>query len=71
MNCKKYYDYDDIKYKEIGAVRTVFDLSIGEDYYDPKKVLVALIIIISNMKVKEIKTKLYQLKSILIWLDHI
>ena len=66
MNCKNYYDYHDIEYKEIRAVINVFDLSIGEDYYDPKKLLVPLIIIILNMKVKKIKTKLYQLKSILI-----
>ena len=66
MNCKNYYDYHDIEYKEIRAVINVFDLSIGEDYYDPKKLLVPLIIIILNMKVKKIKTILYQLKSILI-----
>ena len=66
MNCKDYYDYHDIEYKEIRAIINVFDLSTGEDYYDPKKLLVPLIIIILNMKVKKIKTKLYQLKSILI-----
>ena len=30
---KKYYDYDDIKYKGIRDVRNLFDLSIHEDYY--------------------------------------
>ena len=34
---KKYDDYVDIKYKGIRDVRNLFDLSIDEDYYDPKK----------------------------------
>ena len=29
---KKYYDYDDIKYKGIRDVKNVFDLSIDKDY---------------------------------------
>ena len=29
---KKYYGYDDIKYKRIRDVRNLFDLSIDEDY---------------------------------------
>ena len=62
---KKYYDYDDIEYKEIRDVKNVFDLSIDEDYYKPLKTLL-LITIILNMKVKEIRTKLFQLKNILI-----
>ena len=32
---KKYYGYDDIKYKGIRSVRNLFDLSIDEDYYKP------------------------------------
>ena len=32
---KKYYDYDDIKYKAIRDVRNLFDLSIDKDYYKP------------------------------------
>ena len=32
---KKYYAYDDIKYKGIRSVRNLFDLSIDEDYYKP------------------------------------
>ena len=67
---KKYYDYDDIEYKEIRDVKNVFDLSIDEDYYKPLKTLL-LITIILNMKVKEIRTKLFQLKNILIWSDYI
>ena len=62
---KKYYDYDDIEYKEIRDVKNVFDLSIDEDYYKPLKTLL-LITVILNMKVKEIRTKLFQLKNILI-----
>ena len=30
---KNYYDYDDIKYKEIWDVRNLFDFSIDKDYY--------------------------------------
>ena len=32
---KMYYDYDDIKYREIRNVRDLFDFSIDEDYYQP------------------------------------
>ena len=32
---KKYYDYDDIEYKEIRNIRYLFDLSVDEDYYKP------------------------------------
>ena len=32
---KKYYDYDDIEYREIRNVRDLFDLLIHEDYYKP------------------------------------
>ena len=32
---KKYYDYDDIEYREIRNARDLFDLSIDEDYYKP------------------------------------
>ena len=34
---RKYYDYDDIKYKGIRDVRNVFHLSIAKDYYKPKR----------------------------------
>ena len=34
---KKYYDYDDIKYKGTRDVRNLFNLSIDEDYYKPIK----------------------------------
>ena len=36
---KTYYDYCDIKYKRIRDVRNLFDLSIDEDYQDPKKIV--------------------------------
>ena len=32
---KKYYDYDDIEYKGIRRIKSLFDLSIDEDYYKP------------------------------------
>ena len=31
----KYYDYDDVKYRGIKAIKDLFDLSISEDYYKP------------------------------------
>ena len=34
----KYYDYDDVKYRGIRDIKDLFDLSIGEDYYQPIKV---------------------------------
>ena len=34
---KKYYDYDDIKYRGIRDVNNLFDLSIDESYYKPIK----------------------------------
>ena len=54
---KKYYDYDDTEYKGIRNVKDLSDLSIDEDYYKPIITNGALVIAISNMKVKEIKTK--------------
>ena len=33
MKLKKYYNYDDIKYKGIRDIRNLFDLSIDENYY--------------------------------------
>ena len=30
---KKYYNYDDIEYKEIRDVENLIDLSIGENYF--------------------------------------
>ena len=62
---KKYYDYDDIECKEIRDVKNLFDLSIDKDYYKTLKTLL-LITVILNMKVKKIRTKLFQLKNILI-----
>ena len=32
---KKYYDYDDAEYKGIKDIEGLFDLSIGENYYEP------------------------------------
>ena len=68
---KRYYDHDDIEHKGIRDVGNLSDLSTDEDYYKPKIANSALITIILNIKVKEIKTKFYQLKNILIWSSHI
>ena len=46
-------------------------MSIDEDYCKPIKSIVLLMVIILNMKVKETKTKLYQLINILILSEHI
>ena len=32
---EKYYDYDDVEYKEIRNIKDLFHLSIDEDYYKP------------------------------------
>ena len=53
---KRYYDHDDIEHKGIRDVGNLFDLSTDEDYYKPKIANSALITIILNIKVKEIKT---------------
>ena len=63
---KKYYDYDDIEYRGIRDVKILVDLSIDEDYYKPIKINYVFEAIILNMKVKEIRKKLCQLKNILI-----
>ena len=48
-----------------------FTFDPEKDHYEPKKLLVRLIKTIFKMKVLEIKKKLYYLKIILMWLDHI
>ena len=48
-----------------------FTFDPEKDHYEPKKLLVLSIITIFNMKVLEIKTKIYQSKNILILSDHI
>ena len=63
---KKYYDYDDIKYRGIRDVKTLFVFSIDEDYYKPIITILLLIAIILNIRVKEIKTKLSLLKDVFI-----
>ena len=32
---KKYYDYDDARYRGIKDIKDLFDLSISQDYYKP------------------------------------
>ena len=68
-NLKKYHDYDDTEHKGIRDVRSFFDLPIDKDYYKPiiaNDTFSSNYAIILNMKVKEIKTKLYQMKHIFI-----
>ena len=60
---KKYYDYGDIEYKGIRDMRNLINLPIDEDYDNQQKVMMLLKAIILNMKVKEIKIKYCQLKS--------
>ena len=48
-----------------------FLLDPQKDHYEPKKLLVFLIITIFNMKVWEITTKIYQSNNILMVSDHI
>ena len=52
-------------------VKNLFDLLIDEDYYGPIKTNMLLIAIKLNMKVEEIRTKLYQSKNILIRSNHV
>ena len=68
-NLKKYHDYDDTEHKGRRDVRSFFDLPIDKDYYKPiiaNDTFSSNYAIILNMKVKEIKTKLYQIKHIFI-----
>ena len=55
--------------KMLGDLDFIFNPE--KDHHEPKKLLVLLIITIFNMKVWEIKTKIYQSKDILMLSDHI
>ena len=57
------------EYKILRDLGFIFDQK--KNYYDPKKLLVFLLITTFNMKVWEIKTKIYQSKNILMLPDHI
>ena len=65
---KKYYDNDDIEYKAIREVGNLFNQSTDEDYYKPIKTTSVFDNKnnISNIKIKEIKTKFYQFQNIFI-----
>ena len=67
---KNYY-IDDIKYKGIKDVKNLFDLSTDEDYYKPTVINDGFNSSYIEFEIKKIKTKLSQLKNILIWSDHI
>ena len=47
---KKYYDYDDAKYKGIRDVENLFNQSTDGDYYNPTKIKSASMEITSNIK---------------------
>ena len=65
----------EIRKENRGEYKILRDLGFMSDpkknYYDPKKLLVFLLITTFNMKVWEIKTKIYQSKNILMLPDHI
>ena len=61
-----YFDYDETEQKGTRDVRNLVHLTTDEDHYKSIKTMISLIIIILNMKVKEIKIKFYQLDNILI-----
>ena len=71
---KKYYDYDDVEYKEIRNVENLFNQTTDEDFYKPIRT-----ISVFDNKINYIEyesrgdkdQKFYQLKIILIWSDHI
>ena len=78
FNLKKYYDYDDTKYRRLRDIENLFNGNllnrvapniIDREYYKPIKTKSAFITL--NMNVKEMKTKICHLKNILILLDHI
>ena len=72
MNLKKYYDYDDIKYKGIRDVRNLFNLSIDEYCNKPIRTNSGFNNNYIEYESKGDKEKFYQLKNILILLsDHI
>ena len=68
------YDFaDDDEYRKIGSIRTLFK-EFDRDYYKPIRTddgFAGKKIIRLNIKVKEIDMKIYHLKNILMWLDHI
>ena len=66
---KKYYDYDDVEYKEIRIVENLFNRTNDEDFYKPIRT-----ISVFDNKINYIEyesrgdkdQKFYQLKNILI-----
>ena len=58
---RKYYDYHDIIYKGIRDVEIYLICQLIKIIINQQEPIVLLIAIILNMKVKDIKTKFYQL----------
>ena len=65
---KKYYDYDDVKYKRIGYVKNLFNQSTDKDYYKPIKMKSACVFNGNYIKYESNgdKIRICQLKNILI-----
>ena len=55
LKLEKYNDHDDYEYRGIKDIRNLFKLSIDKDYYKPILVKVVKMVIMLNMKVKEVK----------------
>ena len=74
FNFKKCHLQDGFEHIKIRDIRNIFNQSMNEDYYEPKKkplILLITEIITSNMKAKGIKTKIDHPKNILIRSGHI
>ena len=75
-NFENYHPQDDLEHRNIKDIinlfnrvalnEITFNQSINEDYYRPIRTKKLLMVITSNMQVKEAKTKIYHLKNILI-----
>ena len=66
---KKYYDYDDVEYKEIRNVENLFNQTTDEDFYKPIRTISVFdnkIYYIEYESRGDKDQKFYQLKIILI-----
>ena len=68
---KKYHDHDDAKYVGIRDVKNLFDQSNDKGYYKPIKTKSAFNSNYIEYESNGDKVKIYQLKNVLIWSDHI
>ena len=66
---KKYYDYDDVEYKEIRNVENLFNQTTDEDFYKPIRTISFFDNKINYIEYEsrgDKDQKFYQLKNILI-----